>query len=91
MALEYAKRKIRVNNIAPGATITPMNKQWAEDPEKRAKVEGMIPLGYAAESEHISPAVLFIASERASYITGTTLYVDGGAVLYPSYAKNWSS
>ena len=91
LALEYGKKGIRVNNVAPGATATPMNNSWKDDPEKRSKVEAMIPIGFVAESEQISPAVLFLASDRAAYITGVTLYVDGGAVLYPSYAKNWSS
>ncbi|MHA1338765.1 MAG: glucose 1-dehydrogenase [Promethearchaeota archaeon] len=91
LALEYASKGIRVNIVAPGAVITPMNKSWAYDEEKRRKVEQNIPLGYATTPEEIAPAVVFLASDEAKYITGATLFVDGGAVLYPSYMKNWSS
>ncbi len=91
LALEYARDGIRVNSVAPGATLTRINSVWAEDPEKKAAVEKNIPLGWAAEPEEIAPSVVFLASEEAGYVTGITMYVDGGAVLYPSYMKNWSS
>ena len=91
LALEYARKGIRVNSVAPGAIITRLNNAWAFDKEKRAVVENNIPMGYAGEPEHISPSVLFLASDNARYITGITMYVDGGAVLYPSYMSNWSS
>jgi glucose 1-dehydrogenase len=68
-----------------------MNKNWKDDPKKRAEVEKHIPLGYAADPEEIAPAVVFLASADALYITGVTLYVDGGDTLYPSYMKNFSS
>ncbi|MHA1681271.1 MAG: glucose 1-dehydrogenase [Promethearchaeota archaeon] len=91
LALEYADKGIRVNTVAPGAILTRMNKNWANDPVKRAEVEKNIPIGYAAKPEDIAPAVCFLASDDASYITGTTLYVDGGSSLYPEYRTNWSS
>ncbi len=91
LALEYARNGIRVNSVAPGATLTRINKSWKDDPEKKAAVEKNIPLGWAAEPEEIAPSVIFLASDEAGYVTGITMYVDGGAVLYPSYMKNWSS
>ncbi|MBD3185823.1 glucose 1-dehydrogenase [Candidatus Bathyarchaeota archaeon] len=91
LALEYASKGIRVNNVAPGAILTNMNDEWRDDREKRANVESHIPLGYAATPEEIAPAVCFLASDEARYITGTTLFVDGGATLYPEYRENWSS
>ncbi len=91
LALEYAGRRIRVNNVAPSAILTRMNKAWVEDPAKRAAIESHIPIGFAATPEQIAPSVCFLASDEASYITGTTLFVDGGATLYPEYRFNWSS
>ncbi|MHA1793038.1 MAG: glucose 1-dehydrogenase [Promethearchaeota archaeon] len=91
LALEYARKGIRVNTVAPGALLTRMNKSWANDPIKRAAVEEHIPLGYAAEPEKISPAVAFLASDDAEYITGITLFVDGGATLYPEFQETWAS
>jgi glucose 1-dehydrogenase len=68
-----------------------MNATWADDPEKRADVERHIPIGRAAEADEIAAAFLFLASPEASYITGQTLYVDGGLTIYADFAKNWSS
>jgi glucose 1-dehydrogenase len=91
LALEYARSNIRVNNVAPGAVATRINQAWVKDPEKRAVVEEHIPMGYVADPEDIAPAVCFLASDAASYITGITLFVDGGATLFPEYRENWSS
>jgi len=91
LALEYADRGIRVNSVVPGAVLTDMNKNWANDPEKRKSVEAHIPLKRAATPEEIAPTVVFIASDDASYITGASIFVDGGAQLYPEYRFNWSS
>lgn len=91
LALEYAGRGIRVNGVGPGATLTDMNAAWADDPEKRADVERHIPIGRAAEADEIASAFLFLASSDASYVTGQTLYVDGGLTIYADFAKNWSS
>jgi glucose 1-dehydrogenase len=91
LALEYADRDIRVNAVGPGATITPINRAWVDDPEKRAAVESHIPMRRAGTAEEIAAAVAFLASDEATYITGQTLYVDGGLTLYPSFATPWSS
>ena len=91
LALEYADRGIRVNAVGPGATLTPMNKAWVDDPKKRAEVESHIPLGRAGTPEEMAAAVAFLCSDEAAYITGQTLYVDGGLTLYPDFRTPWSS
>jgi glucose 1-dehydrogenase len=91
LALEYAHKGIRVNSVVPGAVITPMNNSWIHDPQKKAAVEKHIPMLRAAMPDEISPSVCFLASDDARYITGTSLFVDGGAALYPEYRDNWSS
>ncbi|MBW4648470.1 MAG: glucose 1-dehydrogenase [Kastovskya adunca ATA6-11-RM4] len=91
LALEYADKKIRVNGIGPGATITPINKGWTDDPEEKAKVESHIPMGRAGTSEEMAAAVAFLASEEAAYITGQTLFIDGGLTLYPDFSEPWSA
>ena len=91
LALEFADRGIRVNSVAPGATITPLNKGWTDDPQKRENVESHIPLGKAATAEEIAGVFAFLASEDATYITGQTIYADGGLTLSADYRKNWAS
>lgn len=91
LALEYARNNIRINAVGPGATVTPMNDSWIHDPEKRAEVEHHIPMGRAGTSEEMAAAVAFLASDEASYITGQTLFVDGGLTLYPDFRTPWSS
>jgi len=91
LALEYAGRKIRVNAIAPGATVTPINRAWIDDPEKRAMVESHIPMGRSGESEEMAEAAAFFCSDLAAYITGQTLFIDGGLTLYPDFRTAWSS
>ncbi|KYC35535.1 sugar dehydrogenase [Scytonema hofmannii PCC 7110] len=91
LALEYADKNIRVNAIAPGATITPINRSWINDPEAKAAVEQKIPMGRAGTSEEMAASVAFLASDEAAYITGQTLFIDGGLTLYPSFRENWSS
>jgi glucose 1-dehydrogenase len=91
LALEYANRSIRVNAIAPGATITPINEAWTNDPEKKAIVESHIPMGRAGTSEEMAAAVAFLASDEAAYITGQTLFIDGGLTLYGDFREAWSA
>ena len=85
LALEYADRGIRVNAIAPGAMDTPINAQKFADPDERAAVERLIPMGYVGAPDDIAAAAAWLASEQARYVTGTTLFVDGGMTLYPSF------
>jgi glucose 1-dehydrogenase len=91
LALEYAARGIRVNGIGPGATVTPINRSWIDDPVKRAMVESHIPMRRAGDAEEMAAATAFLLSDEALYITGQTLFVDGGLTLYPSFETTWSS
>ena len=91
LALEYAGRGIRVNGIGPGATVTPINRAWIDDPDKRAQVEEHIPMRRAGDSDEMAGVTAFLASDDAAYITGQTIFVDGGLTLYPSFLTPWSS
>jgi len=91
LALEYAARGIRVNGIGPGATVTPINRSWIDDPVKRRMVESHIPMRRAGDSAEMAAAAVFLCSDEAAYITGQTLFVDGGLTLYPSFETTWSS
>ncbi len=91
LALEFADRDIRVNAIGPGATITPINRAWVDDPEKRALVESHIPMMRPGTSEEMGAATAFLLSEESAYITGQTLFVDGGLTLYNDFRGTWSS
>lgn len=91
LALEYAQQGIRVNAVAPGATITPINEDWINNPEKKAIVESHIPIGRAGTSDEMAAAVAFLASDEAAYITGQTLFVDGGLTLYADFRETWSA
>ena len=91
LALEYASRGIRVNAVAPGAIVTPINMSWINDPEQYKAVSSHIPMKRPGESREIADTVAFLASEESTYITGQTLYVDGGLTLYGDFEKNWSS
>jgi glucose 1-dehydrogenase len=81
IALELADKGIRVNGIAPGAIATDMNKDMLEDQQKRSEEEQKIPMHRIGKPEEIAKVALFLASENARYITGTTIYVDGGLSL----------
>ncbi|MGY1609526.1 MULTISPECIES: glucose 1-dehydrogenase [unclassified Geodermatophilus] len=91
LALEYAGRGIRVNGIGPGATVTPINRSWIDDPVKREMVESHIPMRRAGGAEEMAAATAFLCSDEAAYVTGQTLFVDGGLTLYPSFETTWSS
>ncbi len=91
LALEYAASGIRVNAIAPGATMTPINQDWIDHPEKKAVVESHIPMARAGTPEEMAASVAFLASDDASYITGQTLFIDGGLTLYADFREAWSA
>jgi glucose 1-dehydrogenase len=91
LALEYAARGIRVNGIGPGATVTPINRAWIDDPVKREQVESHIPMRRAGTADEMGAVACFLASDDAAYITGQTIFVDGGLTLFPSFREPWSS
>ena len=82
MALELAPLKIRVNNIAPGAIATPINEQTLHDAQKVKELNRIIPLGHVGRPEEVAQVALFLASDRSSYVTGSTYFVDGGMVRF---------
>jgi glucose 1-dehydrogenase len=85
IAKELAPSRIRVVNVAPGAIATPINKDVLEDDVKRRAVEAEIPWGRFGKPEEIAAAVAWLASDEAEYVTGTTLFVDGGMTAYPGF------
>ncbi|WP_010290945.1 SDR family oxidoreductase [Kurthia massiliensis] len=85
LALEYAPKGIRVNNIGPGAIDTPINAEKFADPAQRADVESMIPMGWIGEPEDVANCAAFLASEQARYVTGITLFVDGAMTKYSDF------
>jgi glucose 1-dehydrogenase len=91
LALEYARSGIRVNAIAPGATETPINEDWVDDPEKEAEINRHIPMGRPGTPEEMAAATAFLLSAEAAYITGQTLYIDGGLTLYADFRTPWSA
>jgi glucose 1-dehydrogenase len=91
LALEYAGSGIRVNAVGPGATVTPINRAWVDDPVKRSMVTDHIPMPRAGEADEMAGVVAFLASDDAAYITGQTIYVDGGLTLFADFREPWSS
>ena len=88
MAQELAPQKIRVNSISPGAIKTPINEdQWKDEANLKVLLK-KIPYARIGEPEDIGKVAAWLASEEADYITGTTIYVDGGMTLYPSFAED---
>jgi glucose 1-dehydrogenase len=81
VALEVADKGIRVNGIAPGAIATAMNIEILEDEQKRKEEEMRIPMHRIGRPQEVAKVALFLASDDASYMTGTTVYVDGGLTL----------
>ncbi|HEY8607942.1 MAG TPA: glucose 1-dehydrogenase [Noviherbaspirillum sp.] len=82
LALELAEKNINVNNIAPGMVLTPMNQQAVDDAEQRDRQVQSIPMKRAAQPEEIAHVAVFLASEKARYIHGTTIVVDGALMLF---------
>lgn len=88
IAQEVAPHRIRVNSIAPGAIRTPINKPAWDTPEAYNKLLELIPYKRIGEPEDIARAAVWLASDYADYVSGTTLFVDGGMTLYPGFTEN---
>jgi NAD(P)-dependent dehydrogenase (short-subunit alcohol dehydrogenase family) len=78
LALEWAEHHITVNAICPGVFATPINRSLIDDPTTYEKVVAKIPMSRFGEPVELAGAVLFLASEAGSYVTGSALVVDGG-------------
>lgn len=87
LAQEHAKEGIRVNAIAPGAIRTDINRAAWETEEARQELLDLIPYGRIGEPEDVARAAVWLASDDSDYLTGTTLFVDGGMLLYPGFAR----
>ena len=85
LAQELAADRIRVVGVAPGAVRTPINREAWETPKAHAELLKLIPAKRIGEPEDIAHAVVWLASDAADYVTGTTLFVDGGMTLYPGF------
>ncbi|MGV3539413.1 MAG: SDR family oxidoreductase [Rufibacter sp.] len=85
LAQELAEKKIRVNSISPGAIKTDINRSEWESKEGEEKMLSQIPYGRIGEPDDIARVAAWLASDEADYMTGATLYVDGGMTLYPSF------
>jgi len=87
IAQEVAPYRIRVNSVAPGAIRTPINRSAWETPEVYNKLMNLVPYKRIGEPEDIARTVTWLASDDADYITGVSLFVDGGMTLYPGFAE----
>lgn len=85
LAQELAPKRIRVNSISPGAIKTPINREAWATPEAEAELLKLIPYKRAGVVEDIGRVAVFLASDASDYMTGGTLYVDGGMTLYPGF------
>jgi len=86
LAQEAAPHRVRVLALAPGAIRTPINRAVWSSPNSLADLLTKIPLGRIGETSDVANMVVFLCSDQASYVTGTTVYVDGGMTDYPEFA-----
>ena len=83
LAADWAPRGVRVNAVAPGVFLTAPNRRWfSEKPEFETEFVSHIPMARLGEPDELAPAALFLASDASSYVTGTTVVVDGGYTLW---------
>lgn len=80
--IEYADKGIRVNAVAPGVTATPLAKEKLEDPEIREEMIGNVPADRAATPDEIAETVLYLSSDKASFVMAQTYVIDGGQIAH---------
>jgi len=78
IAVELAPHKITVNNIGPGAIDTPLDKSTKDNPQKYKELLSEIPLGRMGQPEEVAELAVYLASDAAAYVTGSTYFIDGG-------------
>jgi 3-oxoacyl-[acyl-carrier protein] reductase len=83
IAIQFAADEIRSNVVVPGPTETPMQDRWNDDPAMKGRTAAVVPLGRVGTAQDMSNATLFLLSDKASYVTGTELIVDGGWLARP--------
>lgn len=88
MAQELAPHKIRINSIGPGAIQTPINHTAWETPEALNSLLTLIPYNRIGQPEDIGKLAAWLACDESDYITGTTVFMDGGMTLYPGFSTN---
>ena len=88
MAQELAPKKIRVNSIGPGAIQTPINRSAWDTPEALNSLLTLIPYNRIGQPEDIGKLAAWLACDESDYITGTTIFCDGGMTLYPGFSTN---
>jgi glucose 1-dehydrogenase len=81
LALELAPKRIAVNGVAPGMILTPMNQSALDDPAELKRKEAAIPWGRAGTAEEVAELVMYLLSDKADYVTGTTVTIDGALSL----------
>jgi glucose 1-dehydrogenase len=87
IAQEVAPWRIRVNAVAPGAIRTPINRAAWDTPEAYESLMTLIPYKRIGEPSDVAGAVAWLVSDESDYVTGTSLFVDGGMTLYPGFAE----
>ncbi|WP_318766134.1 glucose-1-dehydrogenase [Lactiplantibacillus carotarum] len=85
IAMEYAKDNIRVNAIGPGAINTPINAKKFADKAQYDQTVKMVPMDRIGDPEEVAAGAAWLASNESSYVTGITLFIDGGMTLYPAF------
>ena len=88
LAQELSPKKIRINSIGPGAIQTPINKEVWSDETGNKNLLKLIPYGRIGQPEDIAKVAVWLASDESDYITGTTIFADGGMLLYPGFTSN---
>ena len=78
LALELARQHVRINNVAPGMIATPMTASTINDPQQSEEALAKIPMGRPGDEQEIADLITFLASDKASYVTGSTFFADGG-------------